>query len=84
VPFGPAQVHAQEHLGPVGRLGAAGTRADAEDRVALVVGAREQEAGSLAREVGRERCVFALEAGEDGGVAFFLGELSELEQVIGA
>jgi hypothetical protein len=84
VPFGPAQIHAQEHLGPVGRLGAAGAGADAQYRVAVVVRTREQEAGSLAREVGRERGVFALEAGEDLSVAFFLGELSELEQVVGA
>ena len=30
--LGPAQVHAQEHLGPVGRLGAAGAGADRQDR----------------------------------------------------
>ena len=33
VALGPAQVHPQEHLGPVGRLGAAGSGADREDRV---------------------------------------------------
>jgi hypothetical protein len=82
--FGPAQVHAQEHLGPIGRLRAARAGADAEDRVAVVVRTREEEARSLAREVGTQSRTFGLQAGEDLGVAFCLGELGELEQVIGA
>ena len=53
--LGPAQVHPQEHLGPVGRLGAAGAGADRQDRGALVVLAGEQERGPLAVEVGLER-----------------------------
>ena len=47
----PAQVHAQEHLGPVGRFGAAGAGADRQERRALVVLAREQQRGPLAPEV---------------------------------
>ena len=47
VALGPAQVHAQEHLGPVGGLGAAGAGADGQDRVALVVRTREQERRAL-------------------------------------
>ena len=43
VALGPAQVHAQQHLGPVLRLGAAGAGMDRQDRAALVVGARELE-----------------------------------------
>src|SRR6185503_21042279 len=38
--LGPAQVHPQEHLGPVGRLGATRARADREQGRALVVLAR--------------------------------------------
>ena len=55
VALGPAQVHPQQHLGPVGRLGAAGAGADRQDRGALVVLAGEQQRGALAGEVGLER-----------------------------
>ena len=39
--LGPAQVHAQQHLGPVLRLGAAGARVDRDDRVLAIVLAAE-------------------------------------------
>src|SRR5258708_3818211 len=45
--LGPAQVHPEQHLGPVGRLGPARSRTDREDRSALVVLAGEQERGAL-------------------------------------
>ena len=38
----PAQIHAQQHLGPVLRLGAAGARVDGDDGAALVVLAAEE------------------------------------------
>ena len=41
--LGPAQVHAQQHLGPVLRLGAAGPGVDGHDGVLLVVRAGELE-----------------------------------------
>ena len=41
-PLAPAQVHAQQHLGPVLRLGAAGAGVDRDDGVAGVVLAAEQ------------------------------------------
>ena len=41
-PLRPAHVHAQQHLGPVLRVGAAGARVHLADRVALVVLAGEQ------------------------------------------
>ena len=61
--FGPPQVHPQEHLGPVLRLGAAGARVQRRDRVVVVVLAAEQrrelelldvafELADSAREVG--------------------------------
>src|ERR1043165_5111639 len=40
--FGPAQVHPQEDLGPVLRVGAAGAGVDGDDRIAGVVLATEQ------------------------------------------
>ncbi len=39
--LGPAQVHAQQHLGPVLRLGAAGARMNRDDRVLAIVLAAE-------------------------------------------
>jgi hypothetical protein len=43
----PAEIHPEEHLGPVGRLGPAGAGADREDGAALVVLAGEEERGPL-------------------------------------
>ena len=37
VPLGPPGVHAQEHLGEVGGIHAAGARADGDDGVARIV-----------------------------------------------
>jgi hypothetical protein len=54
VALGPAEVHPEEHLGPVGRLGAARAGADREDRAALVVLAGEEEGRPLALEVALE------------------------------
>ena len=50
----PAQVHAQQHLGPVLRLGAAGAGVDGEDRAALVVLAAEEAQLLAALQVGLE------------------------------
>ena len=49
----PAREHAQQHLRPVLRVGAAGTRAHLADRVALVVLAGEQRAELEPVELGR-------------------------------
>ncbi len=38
----PAEVHAQQHLGPVLRFGTAGAGVDGDDRTALVVAATEE------------------------------------------
>ena len=45
VALGPAQVHAQQHLGPVLALGAAGAGVDGDDGAAVIVLAREQHRG---------------------------------------
>src|SRR5665648_303129 len=50
----PAQVHAQQHLGPVLRLGAAGAGMDGHDRAALVVLAAEEAQLLPALEIGLE------------------------------
>jgi hypothetical protein len=84
VALGPAEVHPEEHLGPVGRLRAAGAGADREDRPALVVFAREQERGPLATEVGLERGDLAVELGGQLRVAGFLDQLERREDVVGA
>jgi hypothetical protein len=80
----PAEVHPEEHVGPVGRLGTAGPGADREDRAALVVLTREQEGGPLAIEVGLERRRRRIELGGQLGVAGFLDELEIRKQVVDA
>ena len=45
VALGPAQIHAQQHLGPVLAFGAAGAGMDGHDGAALVVFAGEQHGG---------------------------------------
>ncbi len=82
--FRPAQVHPQEHLGPVGRLRPAGPRTDRQERRPVVVGAREQQRGPLAPVVGLEgRCV-ALQLGFELGVGRLSEELERGQQVVGA
>ena len=56
--LGPAQVHAQQHVGPVLRLGTAGAAVDLDDGVLVVLGAGEfeleLEIGQLLLETRRE------------------------------
>jgi hypothetical protein len=84
VALGPAEVHAEEHLGPVGGFGAARARADRQKSVALVVLATEEQlapgplvfAGQLLGlldDVGEQRLVF-----------FGLGQVQELEGRLGS
>ena len=84
VPLRPAEVHPQEHLGPVGRLGAAGAGADREEGGALVVLTREEQRRPLAREVGLERGGIAFELGLELGVRRLVQELDRGQQVVGA
>jgi hypothetical protein len=84
VPLTPAQVHALEHLGPVGGLGAAGAGADRDDRVLRVVVAREQQERPLALELGRERLGLAGDIGLRIGVGGVSQELEQLLEVAGA
>ena len=68
--LGPAQIHAQQHVGPVLRLGAAGAGMDGHDGVAGVVFAGEQRFGfepvdqlaqriDLAAQIGIDAFAFA-------------------------
>ena len=84
VPFRPAQVHAQEHLRPVGRLGAAGSGADRQDRGPGVVLAGEQQLRALAGELGVEGVGLALRLGFQLGVAGFGRQLDRRLEVGGA
>ena len=84
MPLGPAQVHPQEHLGPVGRLGPAGAGADRQEGGAIVVLAGEQQGRPLARVVGLERRGVAFELGFELGVGGLGEQLDRGQQVVGA
>ena len=71
----PAQVHAQQHLGPVLRLGAAGAGVDGEDGAALVVLAAEEALLLAALELALERPRPLHELGEELAVHGVAGEL---------
>ena len=84
MPLGPAQVHPQEHLGPVGRLGPAGAGTDRQDGGPLVVLAGEEQRGPLARELGLERRGVALELRLEVGVRGLVEQLHGGFEVVGA
>ena len=83
--LGPAQVHAQQHLRPVLRLGAAGARVDGEDGVAVVVLAAEHQ---LELELVDLPCCSAsasrVDVGGDALVVLGGGQFDKLEQVRGS
>jgi hypothetical protein len=74
---GPAEVHPEEHLGPVRRFRAAGAGADRQDRRVLVVLAREEELGPLPVEVVLEGRAIAVTLGGELRITRFLDELAE-------
>jgi hypothetical protein len=82
VPLGPPEVHSEEHVRPVRRLGAAGAGTDGQDRAALVVFAREQEGGPLPAEVTLESDCGPVQLGRQLVVAGFLDELEGREEVV--
>jgi hypothetical protein len=84
VPLRPPEVHPEEHLGPVGRLGPARAGIDADERPALVVLAGEEEGRPFTGEVGREGVCVAVELGGKLRVAGLLDEGDELDEVVGA
>jgi hypothetical protein len=82
--FCPAEVHPEEHLGPVGRFGAAGAGADREDRAPLVILAGKQERRPFALEVLLEVGRRPVELSGQLRVAGLLDELERGEQVVDA
>ena len=71
----PSHVHAQQHLRPVGGIGAASTGVHFADRVALVVFAREQRAQLEAIELPDQFGDARGDLGLDGLVTFFAPKL---------
>ena len=74
VALGPARVHAQEHLGPVAGLGAAGAGLDLEEGVAGVLRAAEHGPQLEVVELLLEPGQFLLQLGFEAGV--LLGQLA--------
>ena len=83
--LGPPEVHPQQHLGPVGRLGAAGARADGDDGVGLVVvAARTGAPVAAARSHAASAACSSSTPGGHLLVAGLRGQLGELDEVAGA
>ena len=82
VGFGPAHIHPQQHLGPVLRLGAAGSGMDLE--IAVVgVGLARQQAFELAPcSLGAQPLERRLGLGDDAGLALGLAELDQLDRLV--
>jgi len=80
----PAEIHPEEHLRPVRRLGAARAGADREDRPALVVLASEEERRPFAPEVALEVRRRPVELRGQLGVARFLDELERRKEIVDA
>jgi hypothetical protein len=81
---GPAEVHPEQHLSPIGGLGTPGTGADGQDRRSVVVLAGEQELRPLAREVAIELVAAPVDLGLQLGVARFLCQLERRLEVVRA
>jgi len=75
MPLGPAEVHPEEHLRPVGGLRAAGAGADREDGRPLIVLAVEEQLRPLAGEVAFEGRALSVELGAQLGIIGLLEEL---------
>jgi hypothetical protein len=84
VAFGPAEVHPQQHLGPVGGFGASGAGADREQRGALVVLAGEQQLRPLAQEVALEARIAVRQLGLELGVGGLVEQGNEGLELLGA
>jgi hypothetical protein len=84
VALGPAEIHPQEHLGPVGRLRAARARTDRQEGAALVVLARKEELRPLAAEIALECGGLPVELGRELGIAGLLDKLERRQEILGA
>jgi hypothetical protein len=84
VALGPAQIHPQQHLGPVGGFGAACAGADRQDRRPVVVLAGEQQGGAFPAELGLQRGRIAVQLGFEIGVRGLVEQLDGGLEVVGA
>ena len=82
VVFGPPDIHAQQNLGPVLGLGAAGPGMDLEITVIGVGFARQQALELALGDFGAELLQVGLGLGDDGLVALGLAELDEAELIV--
>jgi hypothetical protein len=80
--LGPAHIHAQQHLGPILRFGAAGTGMDLEVAIIGIGLAREQALELALGNLGTQRLELALGLCDDAGIALRLAELDELELLL--
>jgi hypothetical protein len=77
--LGPAQIHPQQHLGPVLGVSPPGPRADGDHRVAGVVAAAEESRLLELGEPALDRGELGVELGGELGIV--LGELDEIREV---
>jgi hypothetical protein len=80
--LGPARVHAEQHLGPVLRLGAALARLDLDVGVVGVGLAREEALELALRRLVAQRLERFLGLGDDALVALGLPQLDQPERVV--
>ncbi len=80
--LGPAHIHAEQHLGPILRLGAAFAGLDLEVAVIAVGLAREQAFELALADLGAQLVEAGRGLGDDRLVALGLGELGKAELVI--
>ena len=81
---GPAQVHAQQHLRPVLRLGAAGAGLDVEEAVVRIHLAREHALELEARDLAFDPVHVLLDRAHHGLVRVGLGQLEQFAGLVQA
>jgi hypothetical protein len=84
VALGPAEVHPQEDLGPIGGLGAAGSGADGQESIALVVLTAKEQIAACNAVLGFEGGSLAGDVDQEALVILFLGESEQLQRRLGA
>jgi hypothetical protein len=82
VPLGPTQIHAQEHLGEVGRVHAARTGPDRDDRLARVVLPGQQRADLHLVDGLLQRADLLAHLGEDGRVGLGFGQFEHQRGIV--
>src|SRR5664279_1396867 len=78
----PPRVHAEQHLGEVGRVDAAGFRTDRDQGVALVVLARQQRANLERLDLRLDLVDLAANLVDGTGVGLLLGQIDEHTEVV--